>query len=408
MEIKVGDKVWIRQNKLLFGKVLVLLLVFLMIMSGLGLSGCVGRTGDPMGWSGGVVADGQLFVGTIGGELVAIDVSDGSLLWKVTLDSPAQSGGGLFGCTPEMAAAAIYGTPVVGDFLYAGSYLSSNDGGEGIFYAFEPGREEARWIYPRQGTVDGAFIGGPVLSQGKVYVGCSDGKVYALDAAEGYKEWEFPTGDEIWSTPAIDGDMLFVSSLDKKLYAINTADGSEEWVFIAGGALVSNPIVDDGTVYVGSLDRQLYAVNADDGSLKWQSSVDAGKWFWSQPVVYQGTMYAGNLDGKIYVLDAETGEAKVEAIDMGSPISSSPVLVGDLILIASEEGKVYSLDTSNNQKKLLGDIEGLADVDLSIYAPLSVSKGTIFICAQTEKHGTVVYAMNAQSGAIEWHYPQIS
>ncbi len=378
-------------------KALLLLVILLMVV--LAVFGCTGTGTIPKGWSGGVIVDDTLFVGSMEGKLVAVSTDNGSQLWPpVSLESPATSGG--FGCAPASTSVAIYGSPAVAadlDLVYVGGYISQNT--NGIIYAFdrdEP-RGEPRWVYPRQGTLGGHIVGGLVVAEGKVYFGCSDGKVYALDAADGYKEWEFETGDKIWSTPVIDGDTLFVGSFDKKLYAIDTTTVKEKWgkPFETEGAIVSTPVVYNNAVYFGSFDRHLYAVNITSGKQIWKFPANeedkskSGNWFWAKPVIYNGVVYAACLDGKVYALNAESGDKVVE-FDLGSPVSSSPVLAGSSIIVATEGGAVYSLNTGNNQQRQL------VNLGEKIYAPLAASQGIIYI--HTAKGA--LYAVDAQSGAI--------
>ncbi len=340
----------------------ILLLVVILGLIGLGcLPGVQLR-----GWSGPVVADGTLFLGSMEGKLVAINIADGTYQqWSL--------------------GTAIYGTPAVGEELvYVGGY-------NGIIYAITRDQGVLRRFYPPVGNLE-PIVGGAVVALGKVYIGSSDGRIYALDADTGDKKWDFETGDKIWSTPAIAGDTLYIGSFDKKLYALNAIDGSKRWEFNAEGAIASTPLVYNNTVYVGSIDRHLYAVNAADGSLKWK--FQAGNWFWAKPVVHNNTIYAGNLDGKVYILNAETGKQKVDPIDLMSPIFSSPVLVDDWLIIASEEGKIYALDTSNNQ------IEQIADLGEKIYAPLYASEGKVYV--HTEK-GTL-HEVSVPAGATRQVY----
>ncbi|MDI6815270.1 MAG: PQQ-binding-like beta-propeller repeat protein, partial [Dehalococcoidales bacterium] len=193
------------------GKILLLLVILLLF----GLTiGCA--RGGARGWSGGTIADGTLFLGSMKGKLVALNTSDGSRLWEVTLGTAKPVGG--FGCASAFTpVVAIYGTPAVdGGLVYIGSY-------NGIIYAFSRDKGAWRWVYPRTDNL-GPIVGGPVVAWGKVYFGSSDGKLYALDATTGDKEWEFQTGGKIWSTPTIDGDMLYIGSFDKKLYALRATD----------------------------------------------------------------------------------------------------------------------------------------------------------------------------------------
>jgi outer membrane protein assembly factor BamB len=365
------------------GRILLLLVMLLVI--GIASFGCVSGL-QPIGWSGGVVSDGTLYVGSKEGRLVAVNLNDESRQWSESLKATGQSGG--FGCTSVYgggcgggtSGVAIYGTPAVsGDLVYIGGY-------NGKIYAFASSSLATRWVYPREGNLE-PLVGGVVVAQGKVYFGSSDGRVYALDAITGDKLWEFATGDKIWSTPAVSDDTLFIGSFDKKLYALNAATGDKKWEFAAEGAIISTPLVHNGTIYIGSFDRHLYAVNVADGSLRWKFM--GGNWFWAKPVVYGNTIYAGCLDDKVYALQVSTGD-KVAEFDLRSPVSSSPVVVNSSIIFASRKGVVFSIDTGTNELKQLADIED------EVYGPLCVSEDVVYIHTQE----LTLHRVNADTGAV--------
>ena len=386
------NKMSIKRNSILLGKILLLLVI---IVGGLITYGCTVIKSTPEGGSGGTIVNGTLYLSTAsvsssGGfgcsapattsKVVAIDISNGSRLWEVGLEGSRSSAG--FGCAPTAAGVAVYGNPAVdGDLVYIGGY-------DGKIYAISSSTRLSKQKYLDENDPQ-PIIGGPVVYQGRVYIGSADGKVYALGTTSLDSEWESPfeTGDKIWSSPAIDGGTLYIGSFDKKLYALNASDGSKRWEFKAEGAIVSTPLIYNGTVYVGSFDRYFYAVDATDGHLRWKFM--GQNWFWAQAVAHNNLIYAPCLDGKVYVLDAENGREAIGAIDLKSPVSSSPVLVNDLLIIASEEGKVYSLDTADNQ------VKELADLKSKVYAPLSSSEAMVYI--HTE--GNTVYSVDVQTGA---------
>lgn len=377
-----------KHNKRLWGKISLLLAILIVV--GVAVSGCYGRN-QPRGWSGATVVDDTLFVASVEGRLVALNASDGSRLWPDSVLGTSES------------KTAIYGTPAVeGELVYLGGY-------NGKVYAVTAGSGAVRWAYPREGNLE-PIVGGVVVSQGRVYFGSSDGKVYTLDAATGDKVRQpFQTGDKIWSTPTIDGETIYVTSLDNKLYALNTANGSERWRFEAGGAIISTPLVYDNTVYIGSFDGHFYAVDAADGSLRWRSEIEATSWFWAKPVVYNNVIYAPCLDGKVYILDAKSGHEVIDAIDLGSPISSGPVVVNGKVIIASQEGKVYSVDASNNQKgpPIIDVREEIKEIpkdnEREICAPLGAADEVVYIHAQNPKKNTdTLYALNVETGVTLW------
>ncbi|MFC2065504.1 PQQ-binding-like beta-propeller repeat protein [Chloroflexota bacterium] len=373
---------YFKRGKRLKAKILILLVILIMV--GLTSAGCI-KGLQPIGWSGGEVSDGTLFVGSKEGKLVAINLADDSRQWSEPLKSSAPTGGfgclpaGGEGCSAAPSGVAIYGTPAVsGDLVYIGGY-------NGKIYAYNASSLVARWVYPREGNLK-PIVGGLLVAQGKVYFGGSDGKVYALDAATGDKLWEFDTGDKIWSAPAVEGDTLFVGSYDNKLYALNAADGSKEWEFEAEGAMASSPLVHDNTVFIGSFDRHLYAFNADDGTIRWKFMGE--NWFWAKPAIYNNTVYAACLDGKVYALKADSG-GKITEFDLGSPVSSSPAVVDSSLVFASREGMVYSIDTGSNKLKRLADIES------DIYGPLYASEGIVYAHTQD----LTLHRINADTGA---------
>ena len=79
----------------------------------------------------------------------------------------------------------------------------------------------------------GLFVeSSPAVSEGYVYVGSDDNKVYCLNAANGEKVWEFQTGDGVGSygvasSPAVSGGYVYVGSDDGKIYCLNAANGDE-------------------------------------------------------------------------------------------------------------------------------------------------------------------------------------
>jgi outer membrane protein assembly factor BamB len=363
-------------------------LLLLVIISTLALFGCVSRGTlvVPRGWSGAATDNKTLYIGTMEGAISSVSLDTGRLLWTANLSSE-QPSSGFLGCSQASTAVAIYGSPSYnGDLVYLAGY-------NGRIYAFSPGKNEPRWVYPRDGYIGGSVIGGTVFYDGNLYFGGTNGNVYALDAAEGFTVWNkpFETGDKIWSTPTISDGVLYIGSFDNKLYALETEDGTKKWEFLTEGAIVSQPVVYNGSVIIGSFDRNLYSVNAATGKENWRFA--ASNWFWAKPVIHNGTIYASCLNGKVYAINPATGNILTE-FDLGSPISSSPVMVDDLLVVVAtqetpKESKIYTIDTSNNRQKLLATLEEKA------YSPLAASQDNVYVHTSDD----ILYEINTLSGA---------
>jgi len=336
----------------------------------------------PVGWSGGAVSGDTLYVGSQEGKLVAINLTNESRRWSTELTAPRT--GFNFGCIGPGGGApsgvAIYGTPALsGDLVYLAGY-------NGKIYAFTADSLEVRWLYPREGYLE-PVVSAPVVSQGKVFIGVGDGKIYALDAATGDKLWEFATGDNVWSTPVIEGDTLFVGSFDHNLYALDINNGTEKWRFQTEGAITASPLVREGNVYIGSFDRNLYALDINSGAEKWRFAAE--NWFWAQAIAVDGTVYAGNQDSKVYALDAASGTKQAE-FNLDSPAASVPVQVGNNVVFASREGILYRINTEGNT------MTRLADIGTEVLGPLTANEGIIYIHTQD----LTLHRVNAETGAV--------
>ena len=118
------------------------------------------------------------------------------------------------------------------------------------------------WEFETGGTVHSSPSVG---SDGTVYLGSTDTKLYAINGKTGDKLWEFETESSVVSSPAIGSDdTVYVGSNDEKLYAINPKTGAKLWEFETGADVRSSPAIGpDGAVYVGSDDKKIYAIKTD-------------------------------------------------------------------------------------------------------------------------------------------------
>jgi outer membrane protein assembly factor BamB len=373
-------------------------LLALVIAVGLVAFGCVSGLAA-VGWSGGTVADGTLYVGSQQGQLVAVNLADDGRAFSKALVPVSQSGlfgcsassGGLGGCAGGAAAVPIYGTPVVyGDHVYIAGY-------NGVVNSYFSDTLQIDETYPVGSNLQ-PIVGGLVVADGYLYFGCSDGKVYALDAVKLKEKWgsPFATGDKIWGTPAVDGDTLYIGSFDKNLYAIdiNTGEAIWEQPFKTQGSIFATPLIRDGVVYIGSFDRKLYAVNAATGKEIWHFPQDdsvkkSSNWFWTQPVIINDVLYVGCLDHFVYVINPTTG-VKITELDLKNPLASAPVVVADSVVFANTKGVVYSVSTVTNE------VKELVDLKKTVNGPLAAYGEIVYVHTQEN----VIQRINAVTGAL--------
>jgi outer membrane protein assembly factor BamB len=350
-----------KRNKKVFIGIFILISV-LLILAVL-LTGCV-RGMTAVGWSGVTIDDnGMAYTGSKQGQLVAVNLNNNSLAGNSSPLKAASSGGagcstssGSSGsaCGGAAASVAIYGSPVLVNNIPVGvddkgnailGTISIVAGYNGKVFAFQSNNlKNEVWEFPKGASNLAPIVSAVIASGNILYFGCSDGNLYAIDAALGNEKWHFTTQGEIWATPSINNNIVFISSFDKNIYAVDATTGSEKWRFPTGSTNVAASLTLNGMVYVGSLDQNLYALNETTGQMVWKFT--GGSWFWAKPVAVNGVIYAPNQDHNVYALDAKTGNL-VATYDVGGQVSSWPTVVNNQVIVATQNGKLWSLDSVN-------------------------------------------------------------
>jgi len=195
------------------------------------------------------------------------------------------------------------------------------------------------------------FTSSPAVVNGKVYFGCGDGNVYAVDASTGLLQWKFPTRGVVHASPAVANGVVYIGSWDSTLYAIDAETGQAKWTFAAGQddtihnqvGFQSSPAVVDGTVYVGCRDAHVYALDAATGRKKWDYPTSKS-WVIGTPAVRDGVVYVGTSDSaRFMALDAKTGRLRFN-FKAQAYVFSSGAIAGDLVYFGNHAGRVFAVD----------------------------------------------------------------
>ena len=246
------------------------------------------------------VVDGVAYVADTAGQLFAIDVSNGGILWTFTLTS----------------GAAIDGSPAV-------------DPGLGrVFVGADDGTVDAMSLSTGL-LVWNATLGGdvnaPALVNGDVYATTSSGKIAALSESTGSVSWTKTLRGTITAAPTVNqtAHLLVVGVSSGDVVAVNLSTGATLWKFLTGGPVTAAAIVSGGVVYVGSSDHNVYALKQSSGGLIWNFTTggavqDTGALL-SVGSASGLDLYIGSNDGTLYVLRTSNG-AMLFNISMGSPI----------------------------------------------------------------------------------------
>ncbi|MBF0559587.1 MAG: PQQ-binding-like beta-propeller repeat protein [Nitrospirae bacterium] len=271
-----------------------------------------------------------------------------------------------------------------------------------------------KWSYATEGPIHSSPAIG---SDGTVYVGCYDHKLYAINN-DGTLKWSYTTGYAVESSPAIRSDgTVYIGSDDNRLYAIN-GDGTLKWSYATGYAVRSTPAIgSDCTVYVGSDDNKLYAINSG-GTLKW--SYATGGAVRSSPAIgSDGTVYAGSDDGKLYAISSD-GTLKW-SYATGGKVYSSPAIGSDGTVYVGYTGsytglcnnKLYAINGDGTLKwSYTTSFAGGGSTSCSLFSPVIGGDGTVYVgfgelSQLPSYHSDVIYgrlfAVNGD-GTFKWSY----
>ncbi len=240
-----------------------------------------------------------------------------------------------------------------------------------------------KWKFPTMGQV----ISSPAIANGTLYVGSTDGNLYAVDLGSGTQKWKFATHVRVTSSPAVDGGTVYFGSYNGNFYAVDAASGQLKWKFqtpgerrFAGKHLhgsqpagesmpdpfdyyLSSPSVSGGIVYFGSGDGNVYALDAASGKLNWK--FQTGDVVHASPAIADGTLFIGSWDSYFYALDAATGKEKWRfktgedhEIYNQVGIQSSAAVMDGVVYFGCRDSNFYALDAQTGVKKWVFNNKG--------------------------------------------------
>jgi outer membrane protein assembly factor BamB len=180
-----------------------------------------------------------VFVGAAG-ILVALRLSDGTMLWQTTV-----------------ATSGACGTPTVaGGLVFDSTGLDGDDRSARGVVAVDAASGTVRWRFASP-TQDQPYT--PAVSAGRAYVVSEDKTVVALDTATGTVVWTMTTGAVNEALATIAGGVIYVPTNGHTLVALEAATGKIQWQAPIVGVPYA-PVVAHGLVLVGTNVGVLYAI----------------------------------------------------------------------------------------------------------------------------------------------------
>jgi outer membrane protein assembly factor BamB len=311
------------------------------------------------------ITDNRVYAAAHKGEVVAIDLNNGRVLWHVKTGAPLSGG---TASSPELV--------VVG-------------ASDGQLLALDPGTGHSRWKV----RLNGEVLAPAAISPRLIAVRTVDGKLHALSAEDGHELWV--TEQQVprlslrgTASPVISGDLVLCGFDNGKVVAVSATDGSVQWeatvtpphgrtelerlddidspvrvsgrdVYAVGFqgkvamlALDTGQVwwahedssyrglsLDEDTLYLADSDGIVAALKARTGAEVWRQNILLHRGL-SPIAVMDETVVVGDFQGYLHWLDKTSGALAARIGTGGARISTQPLVIGDTLVVVNDRGQI--------------------------------------------------------------------
>lgn len=281
--------------------------------------------------SGGLtVAFGKIFLGTGHGEVFALDVADGALLWRKKVNGE------------------VIAPPAVGDGLVVVNT------GAGYIIALHPDDGDQRWEYEQEVpslTLRG--VSTPVVANGGVIFGDANGKLNVLISNSGLEAWKQSVATAVGASelerlvdidtqPIVTKDTIYCLAFNGNLIAVNLQSGQIKWKKEYSG--YRNMVINGFNLYLTDVADHVYAVDSRNGDVLWRQTQLQRRGVTDVYSSGDHVIVGDNL-GYLHWLDKSTGDftARIELDSDGLYVA--PIGKGKQLFIQSRDGELTALET---------------------------------------------------------------
>ncbi len=279
--------------------------------------------------------NGRIYATNGVGDVVALDASNGSELWRVKPAGP------------------LRGSPTV---AFNNVFVMTQDN---QIFSLDADSGEILWQRAAASGQTGVFgVAAPAAGQGTVIAGFSSGELVAYRYENGRELWsdalartsistQVGTLTDVDADPIIDQGRVYALGQGGRMAAYELLTGQRIWELTLAG--ISTPTVVGEWVFTLTDEAQLLAIQRNTGRIRWISQQERwrepedreGPIFWTGPVLANGRLWIASSRGQVRSVDVMTGEAS-DFVRLDDGVSLPPVVANNTLYILDDNGKIHA------------------------------------------------------------------
>jgi outer membrane protein assembly factor BamB len=311
------------------------------------------------------VADDRVYAAGHHGDVVAFDLNNGRVVWRTRVKAPLSGGtaasstlvvvgssdGRLF-AFDAATGKSLWNVRLNGEVLSPaaiGPKLIAVRTVDGKLRALSPENGHELWTQEQQ--VPRLSLRGtarPVIAGDVVLCGFDNGKVLAVNAADGSVQWEAtvtpPHGRtelerlvDIDSAVSVSGRDVYAVSFQGKVSMLALDTGQVWWSHDASS--YRGLTRDEETLFLSDADGEIVALKARTGAEVWRQNALLHRGL-SALAVTDDSVIVGDFQGYVHWLDKATGALAARVRAGGTRISAAPVVAGNLVVVINDRGQI--------------------------------------------------------------------
>lgn len=316
------------------------------------------------------ISPNKIFVAEHGGDIKALDSSNGKQLWSTDADTPISGGPG-------------YGDTQI--------YVGTSEG-EVLAYSISEGKQVWRT------RVSSEVLATPREANNIVVIRTIDGKIHGLNSADGTTLWNYDRSAPVLtlrgtSAPVIEGNAVIAGFDGGKLVAIDLYTGKLLWetsIAIGRGQtdlermvdIDAEPLILEGIIYVSTFQGGIAAVDFDSGGILWTRDIASHAGMSAD----RNNLYITDDNSHVWAIDLINGSSIWKQEKLEGRAVTAPANIDQLVVVGDLEGYLHWMEKDSGEF-----VARTRLTDAQIIAPPATMNEVVYVYASNGKFGAYTH-----------------